>query len=65
MTLGLVDSVMKNMNIKTWDMLTWVLAFYDMDTCLGIDNAGNDTSYFAFSDYWYGKKTSEGNTDEP
>lgn len=65
MTLGLVDSVMKNMNIKTWDMTTWVLAFYDMDTCLGIDNAGNDTSYFAFSDYWYGKKSTEGNIDEP
>jgi hypothetical protein len=26
--------------------------FYDMDTCLGKNNAGTKTSYFAFSDYW-------------
>jgi len=23
-----------------------------MDTSLGIDNAGNETSYFCFSDFW-------------
>ncbi len=45
MILGLVDSVMKNLNIKTWNLQTWVLAFYDMDTCLGLNNAGNDISY--------------------
>ncbi len=37
MILGLVDSVMKNLNIKTWNLQTWVLAFYDMDTCLGLN----------------------------
>ena len=42
MVLGLVDSVMKNLNIKTWNLYTWVLAFYDMDTCLGLNNAGRD-----------------------
>ena len=58
MAFGLVDSVQKNMNIKTWnaDPSTgkgkFYAAFYDMDTCLGINNAGRDTSYFAFSDYW-------------
>lgn len=67
MVLGLVDSVMKNLNIKTWsgknpDGATWVTAFYDMDTCLGINNSGGKISYFAFSDYWDGqlKKTQDG-----
>lgn len=60
MVLGLVDSVMKNLNIKTWSGknsagTTWVTAFYDMDTCLGINNSGGKISYFAFSDYWDGK----------
>ena len=58
MVLGLVDSVMKNLNIKTWNAkpdgsATWYPAFYDMDTCLGINNQGNPISYFAFSDYWH------------
>lgn len=58
MILGLVDSVMKNLNIKTWNAkpdgsATWYPAFYDMDTCLGINNQGNPISYFAFSDYWH------------
>lgn len=53
MTLGLVDSVMKNLNIKTWNGTTWYPAFYDMDTCLGINNQGNPINYFAFSDYWH------------
>lgn len=64
MVLGLVDSVMKNLNIKTWNSkpdgtATWYPAFYDMDTCLGINNQGNPISYFAFSDYWHSqiKKT--------
>lgn len=62
MTLGLVDSVMKNLNIKTWNTksdgtATWYPAFYDMDTCLGINNQGNPISYFAFSDYWHSQIT--------
>jgi hypothetical protein len=58
MAFGLVDSVQKNMNIKTWTANTntgygkFYAAFYDMDTSLGINNAGYDVSYFAFSDYW-------------
>ena len=62
MCFGMVDSVLKNMEIKTWsprrDNLgntipaTIYLAFYDMDTALGIDNSGKSVSYFAFSDYW-------------
>lgn len=62
MVLGLVDSVMKNLNIKSWTCndksnTTWYTAFYDMDTCLGINNAGNNTNYFAYSDYWNSKET--------
>lgn len=52
MTYGLVDSVQKNLNIKTWDDNEFGLFFYDMDTCLGRDNDGNTTSYFSFTDYW-------------
>lgn len=66
MVLGLVDSVMKNLNIKTWNNTTWYPAFYDMDTCLGINNQGNPINYFAFSDYWDSKITkTAGNTDYP
>lgn len=58
MAFGMVDSVQKNLNIKTWkgDPNTgygkFYAAFYDMDTCLGINNAGADVSYSAFSDFW-------------
>ena len=52
MTFGLVDSVQKNLTIKTWDGKQFGTFFYDMDTCLGRDNNGNPTSYFCFSDYW-------------
>ena len=57
MVFGLIDSVQKNLNIKTWnatnpDRCQMGLYFYDMDTCLGKDNSGHDVSYFAFSDFW-------------
>lgn len=58
MTLGLVDSVEKNLNIKTWSAAPngnnskCGLFFYDMDTALGKDNSGAKIDYFAFSDYW-------------
>lgn len=66
MAFGLVDSVQKNLNIKTWTLgdtnrvdpddgeirSRFYIAFYDMDTCLGIDNNSQETSPFCFSDYW-------------
>lgn len=53
MAFGMVDSVQKNLNIKTWNKGdTWNIAFYDMDTALGIDNSGKYVTPFAFSDYW-------------
>lgn len=56
MAFGLLDNVEKNLTIKTWNnkngIGTYHLAFYDMDTCLGINNESGDVKYFAFSDYW-------------
>lgn len=52
MAFGLVDSVQKNLNIKTWDNHLFYTAFYDMDTSFGISNSGGYIDYFAFSDYW-------------
>lgn len=51
MAFGLLDSVLKNMNFRKW-LDKFYLAFYDMDTCLGKDNAGNNSDYLCFSDYW-------------
>ena len=67
MAFGLVDSVMKNLNVKTWNASSdlednkiygkWFAAFYDMDTAFGRNNGGTATSYFAFSDYWFNSTT--------
>lgn len=54
LAFGLVDSVMKNMNIKSWNGDLCYCAFYDMDTAFGVDNAGyENVSYMVGSDYWY------------
>lgn len=52
MAFGMVDSVQKNLTIKTWGNRKFYFAFYDMDTCLGIDNDGKNSTYYAFSDFW-------------
>lgn len=66
MALGLVDSVQKNLNLKTWNAKdnnrpTMYCAFYDMDTALGKNNAGLKVNYNAFSDYWVTKDTVDQN----
>lgn len=38
--IGGVDSLGKNMKITTFDGRVWYPTFYDLDTCLGIDNSG-------------------------
>lgn len=57
MAFGLVDSILKNMNIKSWNNSLCYCAFYDMDCAFGEDNSGNETvSYMAATDYWYSTK---------
>ena len=38
--IGGVDSLGKNLKITTFDGKVWYPTFYDLDTCLGIDNSG-------------------------
>jgi hypothetical protein len=52
MALGLVDSILKNSNWKSWGSSVKA-AFYDMDTCFGVDNNGtSEVDFKAFTDYW-------------
>ena len=68
MAFGLLDNVQKNLTIKTWNnnkdngIATYYFAFYDMDTCLGINNLAGDVKYFAFSDYWGNAENNTGTT---
>ena len=43
MAFGMVDSLGKNMTLRTWDGEKWYPAFYDMDTALGLTNAGEES----------------------
>lgn len=59
MAFGMVDSVQKNLNIKSWTAdqantlgTRFYAAFYDMDTSNGKTNGGGKTNKYAFSDYW-------------
>ena len=64
MAFGLVDSILKNMNIKSWDAKKCYIAFYDMDCALGENNMGiEDVSYLAATDYWH-SDTSLGYVDQ-
>lgn len=40
LTMGLVDNLGKNMMLTTWDGNIWFPCFYDLDTCLSLDNSG-------------------------
>ena len=58
MAFGMVDSVLKNMNLKNFRSRTdgnnFYCAFYDMDCALGEANDGEEKiSYLAATDYWY------------
>ena len=54
MAFGLVDSILKNMNIKSWDGHKCFIAFYDMDCAFGVNNAGEELiTYLAATDYWH------------
>ena len=45
LVVGAVDSFGKDLMLNTWgmegDYHKWYLTFYDLDTCLGIDNTGH------------------------
>ena len=59
MAFGLVDSILKNLNVKSWDGNKCYIAFYDMDCAFGENNAGEEIiSYLAATDYWYSPTTS-------
>lgn len=58
MAFGMVDSVLKNMNLKNFRSMTegpeFFCAFYDMDCALEEANDGEEKiSYLAATDYWY------------
>lgn len=58
MAFGMVDSVLKNMNLKNFKSLdegpNFYCAFYDMDCALEEANDGEEKiSYLAATDYWY------------
>ena len=60
MAFGLVDSVLKNMNIKSFNGEKFYIAFYDMDCANGEDNAGAETvSYLAATDWMESVKNGE------
>ena len=40
LTFGMVDNLGKNMMLNTWDGEIWYPCFYDLDTCLALDNSG-------------------------
>ena len=38
--LGMIDNMGKNMMLDTWDGKIWYPRFYDLDSCLSLDNSG-------------------------
>ena len=40
LVFGMVDNLGKNMMLNTWDGNIWYPCFYDLDTCLALDNSG-------------------------
>lgn len=63
MIFGMVDSILKNMNIKSWNGKKCFVAFYDMDCANGENNAGGeDVSYLAATDYWHSDENTSGYT---
>jgi hypothetical protein len=64
MAFGMVDSVLKNMNLKNFksesDGYEFYCAFYDMDCALEEANDGQEKiSYLAATDYWYSEVLDE------
>ena len=61
MAFGMVDSILKNMNLKNFksndEGPNFYCAFYDMDCALEENNAGVESiSYLAATDFWYSEQ---------
>ena len=69
MAFGMVDSVLKNMNLKNFQNRyrpQFYCAFYDMDCALEEDNSGEESvSYLAATDYWYSPVSDKTNQVSP
>ncbi len=51
---GMVDSMCKNLTLRSWGGDIWYTAFYDMDTAFGLNNSGQDVvEYWAHLHRWY------------
>ena len=51
---GMVDSMCKNLTLRSWGGNIWYTTFYDMDTAFGLNNAGQDiVEYWAHLHRWY------------
>ena len=51
---GCVDSMCKNLTLRSWGTDVWYCCFYDMDTAFGLNNAGQDiVEYWAHLHRWY------------
>ena len=69
MAFGMVDSVLKNMNLKNFrseaEGYNFNCAFYDMDCALEEANDGEEKiSYLAATDYWYSKMDEKNKVSE-
>lgn len=53
MIFGMVDSMCKNLTLRSWGSNIWSTAFYDMDTAFGLNNQGQDiVAYYAHLHRW-------------
>ena len=60
LVFGMVDSMCKNLTLRNWGNPVTYLAFYDMDTAFGLNNAGQDiVEYWAHLHRWYNIASSD------
>lgn len=63
LVFGMVDSMCKNLTLRSWGSDIWYTAFYDMDTAFGLNNAGEDiVEYWAHLNRYYNVLADDGTT---